>query len=120
MEKQKQKEDAIFKNDSQERFDVWMGVKKKTGTGLSEAELDVIDQVYKDHQKETIVRVGIYRFINFILGAIALVIVSVYSSWINITVWAFFVFVQMFYGFKAVWDHRSFLERQKRLASKDE
>lgn len=120
MKEQQKKEEAIFKNDSEERFAVWFNIKKNHGIHLTEDQLDEIDRVYFHQQKDAIVRVGLYRLINFILGLVCVLFSLFVMYWdyqgpLCVVLFGLFTVVNLIWGINAKIDHRRLKKRQRQL-----
>jgi len=121
-QEQKRKELSVGLNDSEERFFVWFNMKRKFGKELGEKELNLIDSIYKNQQNDALVRVGLYRLINFLFGIIFMAVSLFAMKWqyqgpLCLVLGFAFTLINLVWGIKAKIDHRSFVKRQKSFAN---
>lgn len=112
----------IYKKDTHERFLVWRRLQMNFKITLNDDHLDVIDEIYFDHQKEAIKTIGIYRLINVVFGLIALgvwfgVRETEFEKWFFGCSTLLFLIVNVINGIQVKMKHRRLVQRIEAIAN---
>lgn len=100
--------------DTHERFLVWKRLRDEHDVNLSEKQLDTVDDIYFESSRHTVFKIGVYRFINFVIGSIFTIVAfgfamaneTCFNQWFFFTMWIVFSIYNLIHCVKNVFDYK--------------